>query len=273
MPNFLVWGSQKSSCKIWNFCWMSSDCLILIFKLLLNLSDILGLVYLLFRRCKMKKKQHTKLSWCETAEHLLWGYFGVCSFPSQTEPFNFLRSHVCGIRTENSGCFWLVNRELSGLSTNSDMLHRSLLAETYTEPSVAGFTKVMLVVARPGQVSSYFTILTGVTFHEGSQSERQHACKSYPDVSVKLCACLRTRWSFPYLSILIKLWLSYRWRVIFSFVSKSHLNKIISNFQSNVLQNLKAFSKVWWFSNYCILKWYYHITSCELILSLSRYVP
>lgn len=51
----------------------------------------------------------------------------------------------------------------------------------------------MLVAARPGKVSKYSTILTGVKFHKVSQSERQPACESHPDVSVKIDACPRTR--------------------------------------------------------------------------------
>lgn len=96
-------------------------------------------------------------------------------------------------RAEKCGFFRLVNRELSGVSTISDILPRWLLTAKPHRALHSGFTKAVFLAARPGKVSNYHTVLTGVKFHKVGQSERQHACKSHPDVSVEPWARLRTR--------------------------------------------------------------------------------
>lgn len=149
---------------------------------------------------------------------------------------------MCVAKGTDCGFFRSVNRELSGVSTVSDILPRWLPTVKPHGALGSSFRKVTFLAARPGKLSNSHTILTGVKFHKVGQRKRQHAWESYPDVSMEPWATLRTRWSLPYLSIVMELQLRYTRRIIF-FPSPRVSIKLSATFNQMLFRIWKPFQK------------------------------
>lgn len=182
------------------------------------------------------------MSCYETAEHLLWGHLRVCSLPSQTEPFNFLKSHVCGIGQRSVVSFdWLTENYLVWVQFQTFFLGGCRL-RNHTEPYVQALQKLCSLLQGLGRFP------TTTPFSQGLNFTRLARAKG----SVPVNLIQMSQWSRgpdSELGEVCCLWACDGTQTLLHsennlFFSPKSLNKIISNFQSNVIQNLKTFSKV-----------------------------